>query len=444
MTDAIQPPTPATAPPVNPMVELMRPPQSLAELDVPASMLIDMILKILFNEGIVSLKRISEITRLEPQLIDEVLSKLQNEKLVEVAQAGQMGRFTYSYNATEEGLKRAREAFERTQYVGPMPVPVQKYVRAIELQTSQKLNLTPEQVKQALSHLILPDDFHRSIGPAINGGTSLFLYGPPGNGKTTVAEAVGKLLAGSAPGIWVPYAVTLAGYIISIYDPLLFEPLPLTENEARFVDKRWGKWKRPSVVVGGELTMEALELRYDSISKFYEAPLQMKANGGMFLIDDFGRQMMSPQLLLNRWIVPLETGIDFLRLRTGQALQIPFRQLIVFSTNLDPNELVDGAFLRRIQMKVAVTSPDDRMFFQIFVNMAKQYGIIMEKEGFQYLVQKWYREPKRKMQSVHPRDLCKIIRQICEYTGEEPRLTPELVDEACRNYFVDSNAAKDW
>lgn len=445
MTDAIQPPPQQAAPPqTNPLVELMRAPQNLEELDIPVSILVDMILKILFNEGVVSLKRMSEIMRAEPQLVDEMLSKMQNEKLVEVAHAGQMGRFTYSYNATDEGLKRAREAFERTQYVGALPVPVNKYVRAIELQTAGKLNLSQDQVKQALSHLILPEDFHRSIGPAVNSATSIFLYGPPGNGKTTIAEAIGKLLAGNAPGIWVPYAVTLAGYIISVHDPLLFEPLPLTENEVRMADKRWGKWKRPSVVVGGELTMDALELRFDPVSKFYEAPLQMKANGGMFLIDDFGRQMMSPQLLLNRWIVPLETGIDFLRLRTGQALQVPFRQLIVFSTNLDPNELVDGAFLRRIQMKVSVQSPDDRMFFQIFAIMSKSLGVTLEKEGFQYLVQHWYRGQNRRMEAVHPRDICKIIKQICEYTGEEPRLTPELVDEACRNYFVDASAAKDW
>lgn len=437
-----QQPPPQQAP--NRLVELLRGPQSLDEMDVPLGIVIDILLRILFNEGVASLKYMADITRLEPQVIDELLTRLQNEKLIEVAQAGQMGRFSYSYGITDEGSRRARDAFERSQYIGPVPVPIEKYVEAIQIQTDQNVQLSPEQVQGALSHLILPENFHRSIGPAVNAGTSIFLYGPPGNGKTTIAEAVGGLLADGASAVWVPYAVTLAGYVIKVHDPLLFHSVPQSDAEKRLADKRWGKWKRPFVVVGGELTMDALELRYDPVAKFYESPLQMKANCGLFLIDDFGRQMMEPQQLLNRWIVPLETGIDFLRLRTGQALQIPFRQLIIFSTNLDPNELVDGAFLRRIQMKVAVTSPDDRMFFQIFAAMAKRYNVVMEREGFMHLVQKWYREAGRRMESVHPRDILKIIRQICEYSGEEPRLTPQLVDEACRNYFVDANAAKDW
>ena len=208
-------------------------------------------------------------------------------------------------------------------------------------------------------------------------------------------------------------------------------------NRHSKIDSRWGVFEKPTVMVGGELVMESLDLRFDPITKFYEAPLQLKANGGMFLIDDFGRQTMSPQELLNRWIVPLESAIDFFRLMSGQTLQVPFRQLIVFSTNLDPSELVDDAFLRRIQMKVEVKSPSEKLYYQIFTLMCKNYGVAFDKQGFVHLLQKWYRDTGRLLQAVHPRDILKTIVSISRYAGVTPELTPELIDEACESYFVD-------
>ena len=203
------------------------------------------------------------------------------------------------------------------------------------------------------------------------------------------------------------------------------------------VDRRWGLFERPSVMVGGELKMEALDLRYDPISKIYEAPLQMKANGGMFLLDDFGRQQVSPTNLLNRWIVPLESKVDFLRLHTGQTIVVPFKMLIVFSTNLDPNALVDDAFLRRIQIKVNVEAPDEKLYFQIFNQACKELNIPFDRDTFLHLLQRWYRQTDRQMQSVHPRDLINTVISLCDYEGTKPHLTPELIDEACLCYFVD-------
>ena len=418
---------------------LLAEPKTIEELHVPQSIIIDIIFRLLFNEGNVALKRFTEVLKISSRIIDELLLWLQKEHLVEVSKAsGELGRLAYVYTLTDAGEKRSRDALDRSLYVGPAPVPIHYYNRGIELQTHSRRNVQVNQVKEALKMLILPQDFHRRIGPAINSGSSLFLYGPPGNGKTTIAMSVADLISGTDP-IWIPYALTAGGYVIQIHDRLVHKEIPVnggrTASLGRF-DRRWGLFKRPTVTVGGELKMDALDLRYDSIAKIYEAPLQLKANGGMFLIDDFGRQQVSPTDLLNRWIVPLESEIDYLRLHSGQTIVVPFRQLIVFSTNLDPNELVDDAFLRRIQMKVGVTSPDDKLFYQIFVMMCKQYGVPFNKEAFLYFLQHWYRETSRTMQAVHPRDILRTIVALCEYEGITLRLTPDLIDEACRSYFV--------
>lgn len=419
----------------NDMDSLLVPPKVLEELDIPQAILIDLILRYYFNYGQATGNEIQQVVRLPFKIVDQLLINLQQDHLLEVRRGtGGLGRRGYMYAITDEGKNRARDAFDRTQYIGPAPVPLEKYNQAILRQT-RKEPISPDRVQQALSHLILEPDFHRSIGPAVNAGTSIFLYGPPGNGKTTIAQAVAMLVAGSDP-IWLPQAVTVGGQIIQLYDELIHREVPVEMGPK--LDPRWRMYRRPFVIVGGELTMDSLDLRYDPVAKFYEAPLQMKANCGMFLIDDFGRQQISPAQLLNRWIVPLETEIDLFRLQTGQTFQVPFKQLIVFSTNLDPDDLVDDAFLRRIQMKVGVFSPDEKMFYRIFVTICENFKVPFDKEAFIYLLQEWYRKPGRTLQSVHPRDILKVIVALCDYVGEPYRLTPNLIDEACRSYFVDS------
>lgn len=430
------------------MEDLLKPAIKQEELGIPSSIITDLIFRLLFNEGDVSVARFSEVLRLHAQLLDDVMARLQQEHLVEVSKTGRIGRLSYTYTLTDAGTNRARDALERSQYIGPAPVNIEAYKNAILFQTGEKVEISPEAVKRSLKFLILPDNFHRRIGPAISSRSSLFLYGPPGNGKTTISQAIAKLLAGSDP-IYLPYALVAGGQVIQIYDPLIHiaweDNFPGSSKglggggktgQFNRTDQRWGLFQRPGVMAGGELTMESLDLRYDPIAKFYEGPLQLKANGGMLLIDDFGRQRMTPQELLNRWIVPLESAFDFLRMQTGQTIEIPFRQLIVFATNLDPSDLVDAAFMRRIQMKVEVSGPDEKLFYQIFTAMCKVNNIPFDKDGFMHLIAKWYRTGAQVMQAVHPRDILNTLVAICEYEGIPPRLTPELLDEACASYFV--------
>ena len=431
----------------HPLAKLVTQSNDVDELGVPRGVVVDLFYRLMFAEREVSISRFSEILKVTPRLADTILAKMKLDNQVEVARTGGLNSLSYVYRLTEAGMKQARDSLERSQYLGPVPVNIEAYNESVNVQSKTLEKITPDRVQKAMGHLILPPGFDRRIGAALNAGTSLFLYGPPGNGKTTIAEICAELLAGTEP-ILIPYAIVVAGQIIQLFDPLKHIVADVDEAWlSRFgrMDERWAIIKRPSIMVGGELELSSLDLRFEPVTKFYEAPLQMKANGGMFLIDDFGRQRITPSELLNRWIVPLETRIDFITLISGQSIEFPFKQLIIFSTNLDPAELSDDAFLRRIQIKVEVGSPDEKMFFDLFKIMCGVYKVEFDKDGFIHLLKNWYRNSKtRKMQGAHPRDILKTILAICSYTGEEPNMKPGMIDEACSCYFVDMERQKSW
>lgn len=400
----------------------------------------DLALKIMYFRGQLTGSEIADHMHLPFQtVISYVMEFLKREQMCEVRGSGGLGAGAYQYAITSKGAARAREQIERTTYIGPAPVPWDAYLEAIMAQGGNRLKVTPTIMKQALSHLVMTDTVFSKIGPAVNSGKSIFLYGPPGNGKTTIAESVGRLVLHN--DIWIPYAVEVDGQIIKVFDEINHEVVEEVDGRnAGVVGRKDGRWvhiKRPVIMVGGELTLEGLELVYDPINKYYEAPFQMKANGGMFLIDDFGRQQIRPRDLLNRWIVPMEKNIDFLSLHTGRKIEVPFAVLIVFSTNLPPRDLVDEAFLRRIRHKIEVVSPTFDQYREIFERICQAMRIPYDNQAVVYLLQEYYIKTGRKVRANHPRDLVEQVVDIAAYLGVEPRLSKEMIDQAAQSYFVD-------
>lgn len=402
----------------------------------------DMILKIMYLQGLVTGFQISEQLHLPfANVVGHILDYLKREQMCEVKGAGGLGAGAYQYVITSKGTSRAREQLERTSYLGAAPVPWDEYVNAIKQQNNGRLRVNQRMMRQALSHLVLDERVFSKIGPAVNSGRSIFLYGPPGNGKTTIAEAVGKLVL--ITDMYIPYAVEVDGQVIKVYDEINHIIVDDGDKSATNAlsglrpDARWVRIKRPVIMVGGELAMSGLDLAFDQVGKFYEAPFQMKANGGMFLIDDFGRQQIRPRDLLNRWIVPMEKNVDFLSLSTGRKIEVPFDLLLVFSTNLPPRDLVDEAFLRRIRHKIEIESPSFDNYREIFRRVCTGRNVLFDEQAVRYLLQEYYIKKNRKLRSNHPRDLLDQVMDISSYMGVEPQLTKELLDRAADSYFVD-------
>lgn len=447
-TSSNAPASPAASPTALPT--LPPEPASIMETGLGMGFLTDLVIKIVYFYGNITAQQLSEVTKL-PYLnvLDKVLDFLKLEEYVDII--GTQGGFSersFQYVLGTKGRIKVNEVLERSQYAGPAPVPLDDYVAMVKRQAVGDMVVNARAVREGFNGLVINDRMLDKIGPAANSARSLFLYGPPGNGKTTIAEGIANMLGGY---VLIPYAFEVDGQVVKVFDPLNHKPVPMpaapepepanpfggTNGSAPILpDMRWVICKRPQVVVGGELILEQLELIFDPISKVYEAPYQLKSNGGLFLIDDFGRQKCRPQDLLNRWIVPLEKKVDYLALQTGKKIQVPFDVLIVFSTNLSPKDLVDDAFLRRIRHKIEVPNPSPDEFREIFKIVCKAKKIPYSDDGLRYLIQEHYMKVRRDLRACHPRDLCDQMLDEAKYRGISPSMTKELIDRACEAYFV--------
>jgi predicted ATPase with chaperone activity len=441
---------PSPAQTSNAMPDIPAQPTSVAETGLGMGFLTNLVLKIIYFSGTITGQKLEEVTKLPfLNVVENVLDFLKLEDYVDIiGSEGGFGARSYQYVIANKGREKVHEVLDQSQYAGPAPVPLDDYIAMVKRQSLGDVVIDQQAIRQAFSHLVVNEKMLDKIGPAANSARSLFLYGPPGNGKTTIAEGIANMFSGY---ILIPYTVEIDGQIIKIFDPLNHKVVQ--QNEVGHVepegpfdapnqtstympDARWVVCKRPQVVVGGELILEQLELIFDPIAKVYEAPFQMKANGGLFLIDDFGRQKCRPQDLLNRWIVPLEKKVDYLALQTGKKIQIPFDVLIVFSTNLSPKDLVDDAFLRRIRHKIEVSNPSPNEFREIFKLVTRGKNITYSDDGLRYLIQEHYMKSGRDLRSCHPRDLCDQIIDEAKYRGIQPDMSKELIDRAAEAYFV--------
>jgi hypothetical protein len=416
-------------------IESMGPPlpEEIADTGISEQFLCDLALKHVAMLPEPTTTAVSERINLPRTLTEDLLQSLYREKLIEVKMQSAIGSTRYAM--LDHGWDRLSRLLSVCGYVGPAPVSLRDYTHMMKLQSIPSNTASLETVKQAFHDLILPDSLLQTLGCVINSRRSLFLTGLPGTGKTAVAERINNALDG---GIWIPYAVEIDGQIIRVFDSHCHEPLSGDETPIDF-DRRWVLIHRPLVVVGGELTLENADLTWSEAAKFYEAPFQMKSNGGTLVIDDFGRQRVAPQDLLNRWIVPLERRVDYLALHTGKKIEVPFEQLVVFSTNLEEKDLADQAFLRRMGYRARVEPPTPAAYTSIFRYQANKRGITVEQPVLDHILAK-YRTERRQMKGCEPRDILDRATDICKFENHSLKLTPQIVDIAWCNYFGTSHS----
>jgi predicted ATPase with chaperone activity len=410
-------------------------PDALANLDVKEDILFGLILRLMhLNNMMVAHEIAAEICLPFFNVVEPVLNSLRDARLIEITR-GDMAAVSYVYTITDGGRQRALQYFEQTTYVGPAPISVDAYVQIIAEQSLSNITVNASRLRDAFHGLVFEEKILDQIGPAVNSGRSIFLYGPPGNGKTSICERIVKSFGGS---IFIPYAIEVKGSIIKVFDEYNHK-LVAPDNDMRLqgkYDRRFRLIERPVIIVGGELTMDSLDLIWSAESRFYEAPFQMKANGGAFMVDDFGRQRIDPKTMLNRWIVPLEKRVDFLTLHTGTKIEVPFDQLIVFSTNLNPRDLVDDAFLRRIRYKIPINDPSPENYRTIWRIVSEAREVPYADEIVDYFIEKHMRTHGRPLRCCQPRDIIENILDVCRYRQIQPTVTAEMLDDAAEAYFV--------
>jgi predicted ATPase with chaperone activity len=424
-------------------------PESVGDTGLSEEFIVDLLLKTLYVQGARTGQQLTASVRLPFAFVDDRLMSLQQRRLAEVRGTTGPNRGGYLFDLTGEGRERAREALASSQYVGPAPVPLAQYRTWVEKQTIRNVHVTREIVRAGFQNMVLSDAVHDVLGPSINSAKSLFLYGAPGNGKTMIAETISHMLGGD---IFVPFAVEIEGQIMVVFDPVYHHPVeelePLeADGEAvsgwlkapPSYDQRYAKVRRPVVLTGGELTLEQLDLQYDNYTKMYQAPFQLKANGGVLILDDFGRQRVPPKDLLNRWIVPLEKRIDFLTLHTGGKFPVPFDCLLIMATNLEPAQLVEEAFMRRIHYKIQIQGPQPDQYAEIFSRCCTERGIEYDQGAVSHIYRQWYQRRGIHPRACHPRDILDHLVDIARFYQGTAVLNHDLVDRACRSYFLDDS-----
>ncbi|MGD0133719.1 MAG: AAA family ATPase [Bryobacteraceae bacterium] len=403
-------------------------PQTFEDLGISQSLVLDLVLRRLLLEGFSNLQSLASTLKLSIPILNIVFNHMRQQQLVEVK--GMLGN-DYHFTLSQSGKMLAGERFQISQYAGAAPVSLKDYHSATKAQAAQ-VRIDRKILRAAFSDLVVNDQLLDQLGPALISQNSIFVYGPTGNGKTSLAE---RMLRVYQDGVLMPYAVEVDNQVISLYDPVVHQKVGMDDAD---VDPRWTLCRRPCIVVGGELIPSMLELRLDEASGIYAAPLQMKANNGIFIIDDFGRQLMSPRDLLNRWIVPLDRRVDYLMLRYGIKFQIPFELMVVFSTNLEPSDLADEAFLRRIHNKIFVDAVDEKSFDQIFHRVVTKFNIPCEQDSSEYLRKLCLREGRTELRACYPADICTILTSIGRYEGRPPFMSKSELERATALYFAKS------